>query len=750
MNVNKINFINYSNYPLTPRKETETTGTVGLKQKQIKEFNPNSYMDYNINFGARLFRSPANFYAQPFNQNGMPTVMKNYLNEDYEDRQHIPPAQMMSIVYGDIKDAKSLEQVKEIYPDEPLFQKLQNVNYENFRTGTLGDIMLLKDEKHPLFKDGSDDLGLYLLKKIYVECKSMKEIVPDFRKDLSDYYKDVADVDYSTIKNFGISYPDRGFWNSLTATRTEFPYHRNPRKGIQSRINGNEHKERSIYDAIEKRSQRFPEEPTHKLPDHEIQRITNTIWNSGGNIEETQKQIKKRCRNKNEEKEINFVCKYLGPIMSITLDRIHASDEMRDFFNNSNIPTKSQKRKMQEYWKDHPDMKELQSIIMSDTIKLFFEAYGADGENEYFKELIEYANSIKPNREAELKRHQELQEKYEKELRISEHPEVETKEEEKILTPEEIREQEIQEYRKKHNLQEHILYGPDGKSIKVYLNIPNSIRTYLDSVFGDAMSRAFIDKYTKHFLNSKEATDLYKMSIIIKNSTQMEATPQIADYLLDNDKIFTISKKINDKFLLTYPQENMATIQSLIDSIATLPGVNSKKLAELYEISPLNISNLVNTIQDSYSGADYENIANSIINSNKDASYEKYMKPLTKREIINISNNVVAFLKNYTAKERNTFEQKNNAMGTMAMALLAQSPNKANVSRLRAALTEYASIYGGSLRVLNNPDIPQDIKDIKMEQFVTSMLTSDTDKAARLIASEPRAELYMRLIAKSN
>lgn len=48
------------------------------REPQLEAFNPPAYRDFNINFSARLFRTPSNFYAQPFNRNGMPDTMKNY------------------------------------------------------------------------------------------------------------------------------------------------------------------------------------------------------------------------------------------------------------------------------------------------------------------------------------------------------------------------------------------------------------------------------------------------------------------------------------------------------------------------------------------------------------------------------------------------------------------------------------------------------------------------------------------------
>ena len=737
MNINRITAINYNTYPANTRKETETTGTVGLQPKQIKEYHPHSYMDFNINFGARLFRSPANFYAQPFNQKGMPVTMKNYLNDDYEDRQNIPPAQMMKIVFSDINEAQSLEQVKEMYPDEPLFQNLHDIDYSKYRTGTLGDIFALKDNQHTLFKDGSDDLGLYLLKKMYVECKSLKEIIPDFRKDISDYYKDIADLDHITAKNFGIRYPMNGFWRSLSATREEFPYEYKPRKGVASRLNGGG--ERTLNDIVEKRK-RFPEKPKYDVTDNDIRKMADTILESGGNIGEIDKGLKKKGIRGKDDGKRTFICQYFGPIMSITLDRIHASEEMRDFFNDyDSSVSKSQKRKMQAYWNEHPDMKELQSLIMSDTIKLFFEVYGADGENDYFKELIEYANSIKPEREAQKKKHQELQEEYERELAIYEDPKEEIiLEPERELTSEELNKQEMDEYRRKYNLKDYILTAPDGRTLKLALNLPKATDTYIHSILDNALPNSYINKYVKHMLKSKYATDEYKLAIIIKSSPEMQTEPKINDYLLDDEKIFETSRKINNEFIDKYPKESRAAIEAIISSLTKLYENDEEKLSMMYGISPLNISAIMNVGKGDHPQV-FKDTFEKVLTESLDENYVKYIKPLDKKEINQITNEITKRLKEYNPEKSKVEEFNNDSLFCMTLGIVAISPNKEATRLLKNNISSYLQTYGGSMRSMIDPDIPEEIKKIKMGKFITSMMLSDQQKSHELIKSDSKA-----------
>ena len=78
-----------------------------------------AYQDFNISFAGR---TPEDFYAQDFNRENMPDTMKEYLNYDYEQRQHIPPEQMMRDAFKYIEIADNFDDVKDIYPNEKLIK----------------------------------------------------------------------------------------------------------------------------------------------------------------------------------------------------------------------------------------------------------------------------------------------------------------------------------------------------------------------------------------------------------------------------------------------------------------------------------------------------------------------------------------------------------------------------------------------------------------------------------------------------
>ncbi len=189
---------------------------------QNNVYNPIAYND--VSFTARLFRTPEDFYSCPWNKNGMPETMKQYLNADYEDRQHMPPQQMLTLVFDDINETENLEQIRRIFPDEPLFKNLTDTPNKKARTGILAEIDLMKEDNKSLFKNGKDNLGHYIIKKIYLEGKTLKELNEDFNRDKSVYYKGLSPIEYDTLRAFGIKFPNNAFWKSFTHNRANFNY----------------------------------------------------------------------------------------------------------------------------------------------------------------------------------------------------------------------------------------------------------------------------------------------------------------------------------------------------------------------------------------------------------------------------------------------------------------------------------------------------------------------------------------------
>ena len=701
-----------------------------------------SYKDYNINFGERLFRTPANFFAQTFNKKNMPDTMKEYLNADYEDRQNIPPAQMMKIVFDDLNQIKNMDYVPRVFPNEPLFNDLTDVPNKKARIGLLSEVETLKSEMEeiPLFKDGTSNLGMYLLKKIYLEGKILSEINKDFKKDLSEDYKDLitSDVDYTTINAYGIKFPNKAFWKSFVATREDFPYEYKPRKNKDGSPATRSHEQtpstnEQNTDKIDTRPPKFKTVGDEFV--RKGRKIGEAIFDAHGDSKKVEKAMRRKGLNNSEE--ISFVSKYLGPIMSIALEKIHASEEMRNYFEQYDSMSKKQKQKMDGYWQSNPAMKEFQSRAIQDTIKLFFEAYGADGNNDDFKDLLDYAAQIKPNREKRDELHRlkqiELEETFAN-YQVAEEGNIKDEMSEVTLKPE-ITEPTEEELRKQV-LQEAIKNGA-----KVYSYRDENGKTYnyivdLDKYFSDKMMAEFhllpssvIRKFINFAQKSPLYTPEYKKAIALLS--QKENLPDfIKAQLLSMDDCLKISNAISDSFEKRYPEYTLAATQALAERIIARTGTkytfilkhNAMSMVDMCESGGLNIN-------------DWSEEERKILNN----SYQNYLRPLTdQKEIIKINKAMINYFsdqsltKEWEVKE---FGELEDLYGLLAATTRKHPELKNTLSKIinKSRLIESC---GGSARMLINPDTSDKIKIIKAKIMIGELIKKCTKDMIRLLSTD--------------
>lgn len=500
-------------------------------------YNPAAYRDFNISFGARLFRTPENFYEQDFNKDGMPKSLHRYIYnpDNHNFRKTIPPAQAMKEVFGSISDMQSLEEVKAAFPDEPLFSDLHSQSSRKARIGLLGELALLRSDEDyankSLFKNGKDDLGMYILKKIYVEGKTLKEINKDFQRDKSVVYNGLSDIQYTDIKAFGIKFPKQDFWKSFIATREDFPYVYIPRTVEGVRKTSNSPVVKNVENTVKPQTKKRFED----IKDWEIDKISDALLEGMGDQKETEKLLKKR--NLKDTESLNFVAKYMGEINSVVLEKLHVSEEMKEFFDNYENLSKSQKQKFKDYWKS-PETKELRSIVMSSTIRFFFDVYGVDGNNEEFQELLEYARGIKAKREAQELEHNRKQAEYDelfRDLGIVGSPEKSELQEE--MQPVEKPKVFADELRKQADLYNGKVYDfmvDNGITVSIVANLPEIMSQKYHSEYR-FLPKTYADKYTKFVLEHPKVTEDYMLSLLYKVDNLLDKGEMIANKQLFDD-----------------------------------------------------------------------------------------------------------------------------------------------------------------------------------------------------------------------
>ena len=579
------NQVKQNSMQTTPMQET--TGIPGMY----------AYRDYNINFGARLFRTPQNFYEQDFNEQNMPRSLHEYIYEtgDPAFKRSIPPAQAMKEVFGKIKEAKDLDEVREMFPNEPLFQNLSSKPKRKSREGLLGMINLLKEDPtyadKTLFKNGQNDLGMYIIKKIYIEGKTLKEINKDFNKDVSVYFKsyDITPQDYSA---FGIRFPERPFWKSFIATREDFPYVYIPRVGVNGG-SGNGTKTSGSHDTRTTDVDHTPKPRKYKLKDYQKKQLTDDIIDAKGDAQAIEKKVIKRF--KKDDPEASFIVKYLSPIMTVAADKVHLSEEMRYFTEEEKENGKTVKgaTMFERFWKANPFLLKEYSQAITDTIDMFEDVYGAGGmvpmNKEFeeitkksanqkaidyvtpeFLELLDYTKTIEPKRNARYAKHDEEQAMWEAHFK-ERYGDAEAQLDEVLKAVEELKaivEQDLTELEAlekeaaKYGAEVITLRGKNGEDVHITGNIDE---VYEDVVKNEAKlyPTTFANNFIKFMKTYDEISDRYKLSV---------ATRQVSN-MLDDDKIMTDeefedeSKSIYYTYYMHNPHMALAAGAAMADTL---------------------------------------------------------------------------------------------------------------------------------------------------------------------------------------
>ncbi len=677
------------------------TNTQNLKKQQKTNVQNNAYnpIAYNdLTFTARLFRTPENFYAQPFNKNGMPETMKDYLNADYLDRQKMPPAQMLKLVFDDINETKNLEQVKRIFPDEPLFKDLTDTPNRKVKTGILAEIDVMREENKSLFKNGKDNLGHYILKKIYTEAKTLKEINADFKKDVSVHYNGLSPIEYDTLRAFGIKFPNNSFWKSLTATREEFPYEYKPKKPIESRSAGNL-KPVSTARVIPQKN-RF-----EHVKDWEVDKLSDALIKGKGSADETKKQLKKTSVR--DEASLGFVAKYMSEINSVVLERLQVSPEMSYFFDSPELLSKSQKQKMDAYWQDN-GRRELRSFMMKDTIQMFFNAYGVDGQNEEFQELLDYAHNIKPNRLAEAARlqklHDEKQAYYDEMFAELDKLEAQPQVSEEIVhkSTEEL----LQDVVKQYDVNEYRFDTAEGEVVIVG-NLQEALEENLRAET-NFMPRAISNKFIKFVKEHNSVSDAYILSKLL--AVQDVELPE-DDRLMSADDVVDTTVKLYTEFSNKNMLDCRAAQQAVAEIFTKFPGV-AKVNPQVLTLGVFEFIPILNMF--SKEGRQVFLRNSDFVNS----KYSEYRKPLSDGEARKISMQVFDLLRNYRPNNTVIDVQSPYAGFETTINAVACYMKNQNPSDLKQALVKYIKEFGGSARYFLDKDASKDLKMAKLEQML--------------------------------
>ena len=674
MKIAAINYFKpqYQNKNNTINKNLQATQT----SNPITSNKIHAYRDFNLSFTGR---TPEDFY--PFNRDRMPYSMRNYLDYDYAQRQHMPPEQIMREVYKHLDKAESLEDVKnKLYPKEDLFNNLHEPTIDSRKT-VLAEIKTYRDlGSSPLLKDGSDDLGLYILKKIYQEGKTVKEINKDFHeKDLSEEYRDyiTEEIDYNTTGAFGIKYPNRYFWNSFINTRDEYKkfFITLPKDNYDpnsaDRVGGSNSNSSNKTEKTEE----VKKPRIYKTKGYRKDQIAKDILDSEGDVRNIEKAIRKRYSK--DDPEASFIIKYLSPIMTVAADKVHLSEEMKDFIEEEKVNGKQFKGKtmFERFWKWTPALKDHYSNAIKDTIELFEDVYCGGGMipinsdlevitsntenqkildyvNPEFVDLIAFTKGIDPKRKERYEEHDKLQQQWEQHF-LERYGEVQSEIEKTVEPAETIKEPTepkfekpievitlddlLNDASKKYNIGNYKFEGINGNDVIITANLMEVFKDMLKS-----QAKHYPEKYSNQYVREM-ANNLAFDDKFILSSAARQVRDQLADgQILDDEQIE--SKFLAETFNFYYKELNktLAASAAMCDVMVKGINLNDKDLGIIYRLMPAEIDLLIKK-------STYEPLGRRLKNSKQELNkrYNEYITPLSSGEMNKLLTTITSEIQNF-------------------------------------------------------------------------------------------------------
>ncbi|MBE7709495.1 MAG: hypothetical protein E7Z93_03495 [Cyanobacteria bacterium SIG32] len=205
-------------------------------QQQNYSSNPNfmllnKFNDHLISFEARVDKGLERFYEA--NKDRMPIPVSRYINS-LEDKSRLTPLEAQRRVFIALESAKTIDDIKAAFPNEELFEDLKTPQETR---ATRGILRLIKEDQELLemldsgiLKD-NQDFTVYLVKKVFLEAKTIDEINEDLKNDLNEDLKaeftfknkgkdtDSQYIYTSTLQSLGIKTPSREYQHSLRYTR---------------------------------------------------------------------------------------------------------------------------------------------------------------------------------------------------------------------------------------------------------------------------------------------------------------------------------------------------------------------------------------------------------------------------------------------------------------------------------------------------------------------------------------------------
>lgn len=214
---------------LTPKYETNKNNNseISAKTNQTTYELPN-YQSISF-LGIRVDKGLERFFSE--NKDRMPINVRTFIMS-LKSHLGITPLEAQNRAFSKLNEAQTVTDIKtRLFPEEELFATLKTPKDTK---ATRGILSTYRENRQLLDMFGKDileskeNLTVYLVKKIYLEGKTLDEINTDFEHDVDKDFLALFQkknpnylrmIQNSTLKSLGIQVPDAAYQQSLRYTR---------------------------------------------------------------------------------------------------------------------------------------------------------------------------------------------------------------------------------------------------------------------------------------------------------------------------------------------------------------------------------------------------------------------------------------------------------------------------------------------------------------------------------------------------
>ena len=223
LKISTFNPINNKTYNNTEKnqKPRQQTGNC-----ELPNYNDIAFL------GIRVDKGLGRFFQK--NKDLMPATLRKFISALSEaEKTLLSPLEAQRKAFKELEQAKTTADIKRLFtdPDEKLFQNLIDPEETKAKRGILSTYRENRQLIELCNKDileSKENLTVYLVKKIFLEGKTLEEINTDLEKDIDKEFLDLFKsknpkysklIQESTLKALGIKSPDSSYQQSLRYTR---------------------------------------------------------------------------------------------------------------------------------------------------------------------------------------------------------------------------------------------------------------------------------------------------------------------------------------------------------------------------------------------------------------------------------------------------------------------------------------------------------------------------------------------------